>query len=93
MVDRLVQTNDIGQFHEFSVEFANYVNIVTPKMKMVIEDLRSHGIKSGVALFGETVFTLVPEHLEDKAVEILERYQDGIIIKSKIDDIGARLVS
>jgi pantoate kinase len=93
MVDKMVQTNDIGQFHEFSVEFANYVNIVTPKMKTVIEDLRSHGIKSGVALFGETIFTLIPKNLEDKAIEILEKYQDGIIIKSKIDDVGARLVS
>jgi len=93
MVDKLVQTNDIGQFHEFSVEFANYVNIITPKMKTVIEDLKSYGIKSGVALFGETIFTLVPKNLEDKAIEILETYQDGIIIKSKIDDIGARLVS
>ncbi len=93
MVDKLVQTKDIGQFHEFSVEFANYVNIVTPKMKAVIEDLRSHGIKSGVALFGETVFTLVPENLEEKVIEILEKYPDGIIIRSKIDDAGARLVS
>lgn len=93
MVDKLVQTNDIGQFHKFSVEFANYVNIITPKMRTVIEDLRLHGIKSGVALFGETIFTLVPKNLEAKAIKILERYQDGIIIKSKIDVIGARLVS
>lgn len=93
MVDRLVQSKDIGQFHEFSVEFANYVNIVTPKMKTVIEDLRSHGIKSGVALFGETIFTLVPMDMEEKVVGILEKYPDGIIIRSKIDDIGARLVS
>ncbi|HWP78755.1 MAG TPA: GHMP kinase [Candidatus Nitrosotenuis sp.] len=93
MVEKLVQTKNIDQFHEFSVEFANYVNIVTPKMKAVIEDLKEHGIKSGVALFGETVFTLVPRELEGKVVEILEKYQDGIIIKSKIDDVGARLVS
>ena len=93
MVDKLVQTQNIDQFHEFSVEFADYVNIITPKMRSVIEDLRSHGIKSGVALFGETVFTLVPKNLEDKVIEILEKYSDGIIIKSKIDNIGARLVS
>lgn len=93
MVDKLVQTKDIDQFHDFSVEFANYVNIITPKMKAVIDDLASHGIKSGVALFGETIFTLIPRDLEDKVVQILEKYQDGIIIKSKIDDVGARLVS
>ncbi len=92
MVEKLVQTKNIDQFHEFSVEFANYVNIVTPKMRAVIEDLREYGIKSGVALFGETVFTLVPKEFEGKVVKILEKYQDGIIIKSKIDDVGARLV-
>ncbi|MEM2785124.1 MAG: GHMP kinase [Candidatus Nitrosotenuis sp.] len=93
MVDSLVQTRNIDQFHDFSVEFANYVNIITPKMKTVINDLASHCIKSGVALFGETIFTLVPKDLEGKVIEILEKYQDGIIIKSKIDDVGARLVS
>jgi pantoate kinase len=93
MVDSLVQTRNIDQFHDFSVEFANYVNIITPKMRVVIDDLGSHGIKCGVALFGETIFTLVPKDLEDKVIEILEKYQDGIIIKSKIDDMGARLVS
>lgn len=93
MVDSLVQTRNIDQFHDFSVEFANYVNIITPKMKVVIDDLASYGIKCGVALFGETIFTLVPKDLEDKVIEILEKYQDGIIIKSKIDDMGARSVS
>jgi pantoate kinase len=93
MVDKLVQSKDIGQFHEFSVEFADYVNIITPKMRAVIEDLKIHGIKAGVALFGETVFTLVPVNMENEVVEILEKYQDGIIIRSKIDDIGARLVT
>ncbi|MEM3064882.1 MAG: GHMP kinase [Candidatus Nitrosotenuis sp.] len=93
MVKSLIQTQNIDQFHDFSVEFANYVDIITPKMKAVIDDLASHGIKSGIALFGETIFTLVPKELENKAIEILEKYQDGIIIRSKIDDMGARLAS
>lgn len=93
MVKSLIQTQNIDQFHDFSVEFANYVDIITPKMKAVIDDLASHGIKSGVALFGETIFTLVPKELENKAIGIMEKYQDGIIIRSKIDDMGARLAS
>jgi len=93
MVDKLVHTNDIDQFHDYSIEFANYINIVTPKMKTVIDDLRTHGIKCGIALFGETIFTLVPCNMEEKVIEILEKYNDGIIIRSKIDELGARLVS
>ncbi len=93
MVNKLVQSEDINEFHDSSVEFANYVNIITPKMKAVIDDLHKNGIKCGVALFGETVFTLVSQDLEGKVLSILEKYNDGIIIKSKIDDLGARLVS
>ncbi len=92
MVNKLVITKDIDQFHDYSVEFANYVNIITPKMKIVIDDLKAHGIKCGIALFGETVFTLVPQSLEKIVLKILEKYNDGIVIRSKIDERGARLI-
>lgn len=93
MVNKLVQSEDINEFHDSSIEFANYVNIITPKMKIIIDDLQNNEIKCGVALFGETIFTLVPQNLEEKVLNILRKYSDGIIIKSKIDDLGARLVS
>ena len=92
MVEKLVQTKNVDQFHDYSIEFANYVDIITPKMKSVIDDLKENGIKCGVALFGETIFTLVKPEMEEKVISILEKYHDGIIIKSKIDQIGARLV-
>ncbi|MBM3904569.1 MAG: GHMP kinase [Thaumarchaeota archaeon] len=92
MVDKLVQTKNVDQFHDYSIEFANYVNIITPKMKSVIDDLKQNEIKCGVALFGETIFTLVKPEMEDKVISILEKYPDGIIIRSKIDQVGARLV-
>ncbi|MFM7796827.1 MAG: pantoate kinase, partial [Candidatus Nitrosotenuis sp.] len=92
MVETLVQTKDIDQFHDYSLEFANYVNIITPKMKSVIDELKLEGIKCGVALFGETIFALVKPEMGDKVTSIFEKYPDGIVIKSKIDQIGARLV-
>lgn len=92
MVDKLVQSKNIDQFHDYSIEFANYVDIITPKMRSVIDDLKNNGIRCGVALFGETIFTLVKPEMEEKVVSILEKYPDGIIIKSKIDQVGARLV-
>jgi pantoate kinase len=92
MVDKLVQSKNIDQFHDYSLEFANYVDIITPKMRSVIDDLKNNGIRCGVALFGETIFTLVKPEMEEKVVSILEKYSDGIVIKSKIDQVGARLV-
>lgn len=93
MVNKLVSTKNIDNFHDYSIEFAEYVNILTPKMKTVINDLRRNGIKCGVALFGETVFALVRQDLEEKTLEILGKYQDGIIIKSKIDEQGVRVIT
>jgi pantoate kinase len=42
-------------------------------------------------MFGETVFSLVPRSKENKVVDILKKYDDGIIITSKIDSAGARI--
>ena len=91
MVSRLVQSRNHDDFQDMSLEFARYVRVMTPKMNSVIGDLRENGIRCGVALFGETVFTLIPDVMEEKVMKILERYPDGIIIKSKIDNEGARL--
>jgi pantoate kinase len=60
-------------------------------MYSVIRDLNDNGIKCGVALFGETIFSIVPLGLEKNVFDILDKYRDGIIIQSKIDNLGARL--
>lgn len=91
MVSKLVQTKDYNEFQDMSLEFAKYVKVMTPRMNSVIDDLQKNGIKCGIALFGETVFTLIPKKLENKVLQILEKYSDGIIIKSKVDNQGARL--
>ena len=49
------------------------------------------GIKCGVALFGETIFSLVPKESVSKVLGILKKYDDAIIIQSEIDNVGARL--
>jgi len=72
---------------EFNKE---YIKVVTPKMEKVVSELRKNGIKCGVALFGETIFSLVPCSEKKKVLQILEKY-DGFVLSSKIDDSGARL--
>jgi pantoate kinase len=91
MVTKLEKSKNIIEFQDMSLEFAKYVDIITPKMYSVIKDLNDNGIKCGVALFGETIFSLVPYGLGKKVLNILDKYRDGIIIQSKIDKIGARL--
>ena len=91
MVSKLIESRSYNDFQDMSLEFAKYIKVMTPKMDLVINDLKNHGIKCGVALFGETVFSLIPTGKENKVIQIFKKYQDGIIIKSKIDNVGARL--
>ncbi|HXW03223.1 MAG TPA: GHMP kinase, partial [Nitrosarchaeum sp.] len=46
-----------------------------------------------VALFGETVFTMIPKEKEEKVLQILKKYSDAIIIKSQLDNQGARVLN
>ena len=91
MVDKLIKSRDHQEFLDMSLEFAKYVNVITPKMRTVIKDLQSNGFKCGVAMFGETVFTLVPKSKETQVIKIFKKYVDGIMIKSSIDTSGARV--
>lgn len=91
MVTKLEQSKNIIEFQDMSLEFAKYVNVITPKMAKVIRDLNKNKINCGVALFGETIFSLVPKSKEKKVIDILKKYDDGIVITSKIDNSGARI--
>ena len=91
MVKKLIESNDTEEFQDMSLKFAKYVNVITPKMNQVINLLHKNGIKGGVALFGETIFSLVTKDEKNKVKEILKQFDDGLIITSKIDNSGARL--
>ncbi len=92
MVDRLLESKNYEHFQDMSLEFAKFVNVITPKMQKLVNELSENNIKCGVAFFGETVFSMIPKEDEDKVLEILQKYSDGIIIKSELDDNGARVL-
>ncbi len=91
MVKELLKSKDCNEFQDMSIKFAKYVEVITPRMNEVINELHENGIKCGVALFGETVFSLISSDMENKVMKILQKYKEGIIIRSKIDNAGARL--
>jgi pantoate kinase len=92
MVNQLLESKNYDKFQDMSLEFARYVNVMTPSMEKLIEELADNGIKSGVALFGETVFSMVPKELESKVLEIVKKYPEGKIITSQLDVQGARVL-
>ncbi len=92
MVNKLMESKNYEHFQEMSLEFANYIDVMTPRMQKLVNELSNNNIKCGVALFGETIFSIIPKEDENKILEILQKYPDGIIIKSELDYIGARVL-
>ena len=93
MVNELLESKNYEHFQEMSLEFAKYVNVMTPRMQKVVDELSNNNIKCGIALFGETIFSMIPKEKEGNVLKILEKFSDGIIIKSKLDDVGARILN
>jgi len=93
MVNRLLESKNYEHFQDMSLEFANYVNVMTPRMQKLVDEFTKNNLKCGIALFGETVFSMVTKDNEDKVLEILEKYPEGIIVKSELDNVGARVLN
>jgi pantoate kinase len=93
MVNKLMESKDYEHFQDMSLEFANYIDVMTPKMQKLVNELSENNIKCGIALFGETIFSMIPKKDESKILEILKKYPEGIIIKSELDNVGARVLN
>jgi pantoate kinase len=93
MVNKLMKSKDYEHFQDMSLEFANYVDVMTPKMQELVNELSENNIKCGIALFGETIFSMIPKKDKSKILEILKKYPEGIIIKSELDNVGARIIN
>jgi len=92
MVNRLLESKNYEHFQDMSLEFAKYVDVMTPRMQKLVDELSENNIKCGIALFGETVFSMIPQEEEAKVLGIIQKYPDGIIIKSELDNNGARVL-
>jgi len=92
MVNKLVESKNYEHFQDMSLEFAKYIDVMTPRMQKIVDELSKNNIKCGIAVFGETIFSMIPQNNESKVLEILQKYPSGIIIKSELDDNGARVL-
>ena len=92
MVNRLLESKNYEHFQDMSLEFAKYVDVMTPRMQKLVNELSKNNIKCGIALFGETIFSMIPQEKENEVLGIIQKYSDGIIIKSELDNDGARVL-
>jgi hypothetical protein len=61
------------------------------RCKEPIEALRAHGFDSSVALFGDTIFTIIPEDQVSEAEKCLGAL-NGKLLTCGIDNTGARVL-
>ena len=92
MVNKLLESKNYKHFQDMSLEFAKFVDVITPRMQKLVNELSKNNIKCGIAFFGETIFSMIPKEDEGNVLEILKKYPDGIVIKSELDNNGARVL-
>ncbi len=90
MLKRLEEDPTIDQFLKLSSVFARSIKFVSNRCYSIMDELTKHGYKSSIALFGETVFTIVSKDDANNVKSLLEGYGDPII--AQINDDGARVI-
>lgn len=92
MLLSLSESKDIGDFLDMSFAFAQKMGLTEGACKGPIEALAAEGFRSSVALFGQTVFTVVPtEERAKEAAGALAGF-GGTLLVCGIDGRGARVL-
>jgi pantoate kinase len=91
MLNQLRKSKDVGDFLKMSYDFSSALNLTQGPCKAPIEKLKSHGFDAGVALFGKTVFTLVPSQEIACATSCLREF-NGTLIVANVDSTGAKVL-
>jgi pantoate kinase len=86
----LMRSKSVNDFLRLSYEFSTDLKIIGERCNSVIQLLKSNGFIGSVALFGETVFTLIPNNEIKSVLQILKDY-DRYCIVAGVDNVGARL--
>jgi pantoate kinase len=88
MVEQLLLSKDINSFLSMAHKFADFLGLTKGLCEKPIQKLNSHGIDCSIAMFGQTIFTLVEDREVSKVKSILEKFP-GTLIVSDIDNKGA----
>jgi pantoate kinase len=91
MLKRLRTSREIDDFLAMSYYFAHHLGLTEGRCKLPIQRLRSQGFECGVALFGETLFTIVQSNRVNEVKECLRGFKGDLIV-CNIDNTGARSV-
>lgn len=91
MLERLCISRDISDFLGLSLEFSNHLGLIRGRSGTLIRTLKSQGFGCGIALFGDTIFSIVRSGDVDNVINCLSG-NGGRLIVCGIDNHGARLL-
>ncbi len=91
LLNNLKAAIDIREFVNMSYDFVSKMGLTEGRCKGPISSLRSHGFDSSVALFGDTIFTLVPDDRVQEAEQCLSGF-NGQLFTCGVDNTGARVL-
>jgi pantoate kinase len=91
MLSKLSASRSLDDFLKMSHGFAEMLSLTEGRCKGPIAALKIRGIESSVALFGQTVFTVVSEERAAEALDALREF-GGTLIVCNIDVAGARML-
>jgi pantoate kinase len=91
MLSKLLSSRSLDDFLKMSHRFAETLSLTEGRCKEPIAALKTRGIESSVALFGQTVFTVVSEEKAAEAADALREFGRTLIV-CNIDMAGARML-
>jgi pantoate kinase len=91
MLSKLSASRSFDDFLKMSHGFAEMLNLTEGKCRGPIAALKTRGIESSVALFGQTVFTVVSEERAAEAADVLREFGHTLIV-CNIDNVGAKML-
>lgn len=91
MLVQLAKSRSVEDFLDMSFEFAQTLGLEKGRCAGPVGALKSAGFRCGIALFGQTVFTIVPEGMAGEAAKILQGFE-GTLLVCNIDGRGARVL-
>ncbi len=94
MVDEIAKSPNPERFMGLSRVFTREVGIASDRVQKVLSEMSEYGYTFGMAMLGETVFTLIRENEVDDVVRLIRRFvpSKSALYVTDIDSEGARLL-
>ena len=93
LVTRFARERTLNTFLDCSREFAEHTGLLTERVRNILAQCDARGFQCSMPMFGEGVFTLVPQKQSDDMLAIFNNFAaQAVIIKSTISTQGGRVI-